>query len=314
MEQVQRVVNEPTVYNKSVIDEKLVEVHKLMAKSVSQSGYKSIAVIYEKTTMILIPHDYDISSELASLFWKKALHYEQQTLPFVNIFYDSLIKAREEGLLERDYPTGIDKSEVIAVFAAKYDPNLKNFNKNTSVMQNRFSFNKQKKKRCDTGLYQYCDFAVLIVQNGTILDYAVHGYVSSINGAIQKHQPKKILYNADLNDPLDVFMKYKHQPFFSATNGKLCPTKIQRMDFVTTPFCKRFDTCCALCNALKDYKGLLFQLPEHTFSPRQFYPPPAGKNKFNQPIHNTRRLKGYTPKKYGTFNKKPSYDLYYQPY
>lgn len=80
---------------------------------------------------------------------------------------------------------------------------------------------------------------------------------------LDKHNPKKIIYNANVNDALDIFLRYKYNPFHNAVDKKLYPISINRIAdaFNTMVFCERNDVYCALCNTLKDMRGLLFLYP-----------------------------------------------------
>jgi hypothetical protein len=56
-------------------------------------------------------------------------------------------------------------------------------------------------------------------------------------------------------------MRYKYQPFYSAAHDKLTPVKINRNFGCFNPlsFCERHDSFCALCNALRDLRNMLFK-------------------------------------------------------
>lgn len=140
--------------------------------------------------------------------------------------------------------------------------NNTNNKSNTQILNDGDTF-----KRSNIGIYQYCDFAAVIIENGQIIDYAIHGFASNISEMIYHHQPKYIYYNAQEGDALDIFMNYKHQPFYMACYGKLRPIRINRINDFFNPlvFCERNDLFCALCNCLRDVRGLFFKIPEQKF-------------------------------------------------
>ena len=163
-----------------------------------------------------------------------------------------------------------------AIFAVKYkknvicmNPNVMTNNTSTSGISttannsNYYNQDDNTFKRSNTGIYQYCDFAAVILQDGQVVDYAIHGYASNIADMINIHKPKYVYYNARPNDALDVFMNYPYQPFYSACYGKLFPVRINRTNQFFNPmaFCQRNDVFCALCNCLRDVRGLLIKLP-----------------------------------------------------
>ena len=123
-------------------------------------------------------------------------------------------------------------------------------------------------------LYRYVDFAAIIIQNGKIIDYAIHGFVSNINEMIKKHKPRKVYINANPNDALDTFLRYPYQPFYESTYGLLTPIKIYRNpNFNTTVFCGRRNIYCAFCNVLKDAYGFfnLKHTPSYMTCPQNLH-------------------------------------------
>lgn len=279
-----------------------------MIDSINPPTSKTITVQYHNQ-LILIPTNVAISSRLSTLFWPQSLVYEERKLPFVNEFNRFMAKAKEN-IMEtgNKYPDGIDISETIAIFGSTYKKSTISLD-NANNSQN---FNTKSDddgfKRCNTGIYRYYDFAILIVKNGSVIDYAIHGYASNINEAIFKYNPVRIYYNAMPNDALDVFLRYPYQPFYSATFDKLTPIKahIIRDNFNILAFCERRSAFCALCNCLKYLRSLMFTFKSvyvETRKEKKYMSKAQLRclNRFGQPMHNTKQqILRYTAKRPST--------------
>lgn len=249
------------------------ELRDLVRKSINPKSTKFITVKVQNQT-ILIPNDVPISSRLASLLWAKAKEYCRMTLPSQDEFNKNMVETRKVcGVYNATYPGDVPISNKIGIFSMKYKKNILaqdvalSVAASTSSSANNSSVNiydTEGFKHCSSGIYQYCDFAVLIIENGEVIDYAIHGYSSNINECIKRHNPEKIFYNANVGDAFDVFMKYPYQPFYEATSGRAFPLKIHRLqeNFNSISFCERNDVYCALCLGLKDLRALLFRIPQ----------------------------------------------------
>lgn len=234
------------------------ELKNLVLLSINPKTSKTITVQY-LNQLILIPINVAISSRLSSLFWSPPLVYEERQLPFVSEF-NKIMDGAKSSLAEcgNKYPDGTHISETIGIFGATYKKNMINVG-NDCVNYNLKHDDVDNFKRCYTGIYRYYDFALIIVKNGQIIDYAIHGYASNINEAIYQHRPTKIFYNAVPNDAFDVFLRYPYQPFYAATFEKLQPLRMPILKdfFNILVFCERRSSFCALCNSLKYLRSLM---------------------------------------------------------
>lgn len=156
--------------------------------------------------------------------------------------------------------------------------NNNNNNNNSYINNNAINLNCnvniEKKMSTIMGLYQYCDFSIIMIRDNCVVDYAIHGVHSNIAEVIERHQPEAVYYNAQMGDALDTFVKYEWQPFYECLRNVAKPISIYRNTrelFNTLPFCQRCDTFCAFCHALRDTRSLIAQ-PWQAF--KLSFPPP----------------------------------------
>lgn len=277
------------------------EIRKLITLSISPSTDRSITVLVNNQ-LILVPVTVKLSDRLISHIWPAERVYAESQLPFQEEFNNLLI------------PNVKRHGDTFGIFSVKYNK--------TQYLRNQGGGSNGGgggggggTKECSSGLYQYCDFAALIVSNNRVIDYAVHGHRSNINRMFERHRPRRIYYNARLNDALYVFVNYKYQPFYESLKDVSRPVQIHRnvggKPFNTLPFCDRKDAFCALCCALRDTRGFIndsdvplsLKIPQ---SLRNFHIPydPTDErrrgivarratrryNPYRQPDHNSRRL------------------------
>jgi len=249
------------------------ELNRLVTNSIILPTLKCITVKYNNQ-IILISSSTPISSRLASIFWVYPKIYVKQQMPFLNEFNKIIANSTytPEMMTAHDkYGNEIYRSCKYAVFSVKYKKNFVTNARANDTTKAPDSGNIDSNiikpdgfKKSNTGIYHYLDFAAVIIENGKIIDYAIHGFVSNIAEMIHIHKPSRVYYNARRGDALDVFMNYQYQPFYESCYGKLTPTIINRTNDFFNPlaFCERQDIYCALCNCLRDVRGLLFKLPE----------------------------------------------------
>lgn len=237
------------------------EVNALVESSIDING-PCITILFANQ-LILVPIKSKISDRLASILWSTEKHYTESTFPYIEL-YNKLLNSA----YVKNGGNGNKDDEVFAYFATKYERKTLNrtMYKNHQLQNNLIPHQQQQQqqnnefKDCYSGLYRYTDFAIFIIKNGIIIDYAIHGYVSSINGIIEKHKPKHIYYNARLNDALDVFLKYPYQPFYTTMKDLLVPVQIHKLNndnFNTLAFCIRQDVFCASCIGIRDLRNFL---------------------------------------------------------
>nr|UBR58342.1 gp78-like protein [Oryctes rhinoceros nudivirus] len=324
LRRINHIMDESDIYTVDQNDDLAInaELQELVSESINPKTLKCVTVRFQNQ-IILIPNTREISSRLASLLWSYPKPYTKSTLPSHAEFTKNINRCRESGKLwSKTYPHDIPFSAKIGIFAVKYKKNIiapdigvPNLNvRSASTTRDDEGF-----KHSSSGVYQYCDFALLIIENGVIIDYAVHGFRSNINECVRIHNPVKVFYNASPGDALDVFMKYPYQPFYPALSGVMQAVKIYRLseNFNSMAFCERNDIYCALCSALRDFRGMLFQAPQQKLKSsdglqlkyvekpyirkwhntrRSVYE----KNQYGQPMHNAHRLKMYKAPKMPT--------------
>lgn len=252
------------------------EIMNLVATSVRSSYSRSVTLLVENK-LVAIPDHVPLSDQLAARIWPPDKLYSESKLPYVELFNSLLIpNARRNG-------------DTYAVFSVKYNrakcalrPNSSETRSTRLVEEMASGFHghhdsaavsltartnggdasadSQAVDRSSvTALYQFCDFAAVIVSDNKVVDYAVHGVRSSIVRMLDAHRPRRVYYNATIGDPLYVFVNYKYQPFYAALKGISRPVKINRShaNFNTIAFCERNDVFCALCCCLRDVKGFV---------------------------------------------------------
>lgn len=267
------------------------EISKLVKLSINPSTNKSITVLIDNQ-LILIPIKIKISDRLASYIWPMPKTYEKSELPFIDEFNKLLING--------------NRHETFAIFGVKYNKtNYIRKQTTTEALNSNNGYN-MKKKQCIGGLYRYCDFSAIIVSNNKIVDYAIHGYKSNISEMLRLHQPRRVYYNAQRGDALDVFMNYEYQPFYECTKNILRSVQIYRGSdiFNSLPFCERHDIFCALCNTLRDVRGFInnisvpptIKIPQYL---KNFMPIQTYNSYCQQPTHNSKRLRLKYAKKTG---------------
>lgn len=240
------------------------EIDALVESSIDIDG-PCITILFANQ-LILVPVTAKISNRLASILWSLEKDYIESTFPHIEL-YNKLLKTA----YIKNGGNGNKDDELFAYLTTKYERKTLNreiYKNQQSQYQQQIQRQQQQQqqqnnnefKDCFSGLYRYTDFAIFIVKNGIIIDYAVHGYVSSINGIIEKHKPKNIYYNAKTNDALDVFLKYPYQPFYTTMKDRLVPIQIHKLNndqFNPLAFCIRHDVFCASCIGLRDLRNFL---------------------------------------------------------
>lgn len=311
---VNEAVNAPTEYDLShtdYTDELHKELSDLVTTSINLNTSKTVTVMYYDN-MILIPHDYRISDRLSDIFWPKLPNdtHITQTFPNIDKFNELLTNARKYGTSQTHYEDGTPITSTVGFFSVKYTKKIRNSNvfkqTNNVIARNSSNYTESSFRHCNNGHYLFCDFALIIVKDGVVVDHAIDGFQGNIVGAIMMHNPEKIYYNADVDDALDVFLNYRYSRYFKATFGKLQRIKVTNVNdnFNTLPFCTRYDTICAFCNGLKEIKKYVSQLPKQNVTGNRVSFKTnrpvfnRGCNRWGEPVHNARPHYGFKPKKY----------------
>lgn len=273
------------------------EIEMIVRESIRPTTDKCISVSLNNQ-VVLVPVTIRISDRLASYIWGAPRQYRSQSFPFVEEFdrlLDGLSRTSEKrrlfaGIMPSD---GVTLPRTFAVFAVRYvrtncltsrqtpqhqqqhrwatqSRDIENIALPSGHQQGHHgdngnqpsssSWNKKPMTNTIFGLYQYCDFSVMIIRDNRVVDYAVHGVHSNIAETITRHKPEVVYYNAQPDDALDVFVRYEWQPFYECLRDIARPVSIYRNNrelFNTLPFCTRCDTFCAFCHALRDIRSLI---------------------------------------------------------
>lgn len=232
-----------TILNSAYIDDDEIqrEIQTLVTKSLHAPVMSKYITVFVDNRFLVIDYDTPLTDRLKSYIWRPSKPFVRRSLPFI----ESMNKFIKPNLAMPD---------VYAVFSVKYERvnNLKRPISNQQPITTR-----PRPQKRNNALYIYTDFSILIVKNGKIVDYAIHGVHSSIQGAVEHWEPKQIFYNAEPNDPLDSFLHYKHQPFYGLIYKTGTPMKLYRnQQVICLALCERNDVYCAFCNGIKDLLGL----------------------------------------------------------
>lgn len=213
------------------------EINDIVKQSINLKTQKVITVCVNNVVMV-IPTNKSISSQLASHLWLPSrplsLHNK---FPFQDQFNEML--------------PPINRKEIFGIFSAFFTKH--NISKpQTSKNYLNFSEKSNIRESDNTrGLYHFTDFTLLVVQNGKIIDYAIHGYLSNINLLAKHYNINKIYYNARPDDALDCFVRYPHQPFYEILNRKSYRIMANTNNVIPPTFCVRNNTFCSFCSGLK---------------------------------------------------------------
>lgn len=242
----------------------LNEVRELIEKSITLNPCERVITVSFNNKLIMVHPSTAISSKLASRFWAPPKVYQQQDLSCLELFNKHVANLVKEGMILRNtYPGGIDKNIPVALFSVQYQQPF------GVRVRKRVYETYQIAKDSGTTIcnYHYIGFCVLIIQNGSIIDFAVHGKLSNIEEAIRRHCVTKVYYNSQRSGPLDVFMRFKHQPFYAATYDKLHPLIINKFNENFNPGCMcpvtssfRCPFLCPFCIGLTQLRSFLFHV------------------------------------------------------
>lgn len=262
MMKLDAIINMPSMLS-STMDTDLemqTELSSIIRNSITPTTPKCIAINFNNR-IILVPFTQPLSSRLQSLFWAPAKQYTETKL---KLFEVDIMSQLAQNLNVTSINNQKTASTSFDAETQQADVQCLNSNETVAIFSARYYKQNPGRGNNNTGFYYYTDFAVIIIRNMKIIEYAIHGYVSNINELLLKYNPQSIIYNSSPNKGLDVFLRYPYQPFFAGITdqSKLKPITIHRFHgtFNTLAFCERSETYCAFCNALRDIRGLIFQL------------------------------------------------------
>lgn len=261
------------------------EINNLIKKSININNRDTVTVMCQNQTL-LIQNKTEISSRLASLIWGTPMMYQKNMPPSIENLNGFITQLQNNCSMHCSdaYCDGTNISETIGVFAATYQKcathmssdnlqknrqcsnNNSGSSSNSSNSNNSSSTNNNndvlKNKRYNIGLYRYYDFTLLILKDGKIIDYAIHGVRSNLNDLINEHNPRKIYCNVTTGDALDIFLNYEYQPFYSTMYGRMHKLKLSPLEIYNfLYFCERSNVFCSFCLALKYLCALIVAHP-----------------------------------------------------
>lgn len=217
------------------------EIDNLINLTINLRHDKVIAA-YVRNVILLIPNTKALSSRLIEHIWRIPLPYELSKFPNMKLYNENLQKAS-------DFTTR--RNGTIAFFTPFYKK-LQRQDKTYSSINDTILYSLP--KHVNSAMHLFLDFTICIVKNGEIVDYAIHGFKSNIVECVNKHKPEKIFYLANENDSIDVFMKYKYQPFYEVFDKRLVRIQLNikemnRCNVIS--FCERKQSFDSFCNCLK---------------------------------------------------------------
>lgn len=271
------------------------EVTELVRQSLQPTTTR-IVVAHSRGQLLLVPEHTPISVRLATVAWGATRPYEQSTLPHQAVLQQTIAAAHcVNGATYADgFPRASEPPRTIAIFGARYEPTMcANFavlrQPSASMAAPLPTTTTAASSASPLKLCRYHDFAVVIVRNGTVVDHAVHRTTSNVAECLNQHAPERVYYNATEGDPLDVFVRYRWQPFYRALVqcGSLRPRPLSRR---SAPFCSvalcgpQTRTPSALGDCLEYLWDLVTALPAPTALAR--WPPPATPS-YGRPYYRT---------------------------
>lgn len=212
------------------------EIEKIKQISIDSTVETIAAYDNIKNIVFYIPIDLPISSRLRDYLWNTSCICENEPLRFesCDVF---------EEFLEKKYKTF--SNDCIGFFGYHYWKNGKTFK--LTPKDGKIG-NKPEREKTLHGCFVFDDFSLIIMKNGKIIDYAIHGVENNVNEIIRKYKPIKIFYSGKSNDPISVFLKYKYQPF-SEFSESFVPIQMYLKKYVVIQNCKRKSEYCSFCNA-----------------------------------------------------------------
>jgi len=231
------------------------ELIRLMQNNVPEKDMRYIAINYQDQ-LILVPYEYKLSQMAQSVIWPNNNKvYEQQDVSFLdkyNNYIENLLK------VSKNLYSELDKNFETLTYCDKKTPIDSTVGMFSAIFKRTALTIDDSKKT----VYVFRKFALLIIQNGKIIDYALHGNKSSIAGCVREHKPIRIFFKSSGCDQLNTFLKYKHQPFYECFKGLLQPLNVSLLNdnYDTSAFCPNSTQFCALCSALRVYRRSIMRI------------------------------------------------------
>ncbi|MGI4816401.1 MAG: hypothetical protein ACRYE7_00175 [Janthinobacterium lividum] len=214
-----------------------------------QNNQENTVTIFAQQTPIPIPMDTVISPLLAAHVWGLERNYQKFIMRHHESFNKLIVnymKPTSQTLNQPDFGT------TVAFFSAVYENLSKTTttitnNKNTGLQkfenntnnnasakfellaeygnggpeEGEISENMPQWKQFTKQNLFFKDFSVIIIRNGEFIDAAIHGKYGSVTAVLKKYDPKIIYCIGNERDPIDAFINYKYQPFYSALKSRV---------------------------------------------------------------------------------------------
>lgn len=228
----------------------------------------NVITVFVRDTLILVPTHVPISSRLADCIWPtEKVH--------------TIFRFNNQDAFNRTLPE-TRRLETMAFFAARYrkvqvGPKPKY---RPPQSTGNYQMNPPAVHDATTGQYLYDDFTLMIVAGGRVIDTAIHGVRGNINDLVSQYKPRRIYCNMMPGDALDVFLNYRHQPFYLTFKNLTIPVgyvDTAKVQMNTLPFCSRHDPYCSFCKTLLTVRGF-FQCTPNAPRAKQLILPAYAKN------------------------------------
>jgi len=243
-----------------------------------RNNQENTVMIFAQQTPIPMPMDTVISPQLTAHVWGLEHNYKKFNIRHSESF-NRLVKNYMKPVNRT--PTHPDFGKTIAFFSAVYE----NLSKSTTTLTNRCQNNVQRFRKntngasvesalsvehADADLEEgeisenksqwqqiinknlfFKDFSVIILHDGEFIDAAIHGKYSSISEVLKKYNPTIIYCMGNERDPINAFVNYKYQPFYSALRSRIrYVTGTLFRSSSTLMFCPQNANFCSFCRCI----------------------------------------------------------------
>jgi len=245
-----------------------------------RNNQENTVTIFAQQTPIPIPIDTVISPQLSTHVWGLEHNYKKFNIRHSESF-NKLVNNYMKPVNRTSNHSDFGKT--IAFFSAVYEnlskstttltnrgqnkTNLPRFQKNTNgasvesamsvehtdadLEEGEIPGNRSQGKRLINKNLFFKDFSVIILHDGEFIDAAIHGKYSSISEVLKKYDPTVIYCMGNERDPINAFVNYKYQPFYSALRSRIrYVTGSLFRSNSTLMFCPQNAKFCSFCRCI----------------------------------------------------------------
>jgi len=256
-------------------------VSEIVHRNINMRNYQENTVtIFAQQTPIPIPIDTAISPQLSAHVWGLEHNYKKFNIRHSESF-NKLVNNYMKPVNRTSNHSDFGKT--IAFFSAVYENlskstttltnrgqnkiNLPRFQKNTNgasvesamsvehtdadLEEGEISGNESQWKQLINKNLFFKDFSVIILHDGEFIDAAIHGKYSSISEVLKKYDPTVIYCMGNERDPINAFVNYKYQPFYSVLRSRIrYVTGSLFRSNSTLMFCPQNAKFCSFCRCI----------------------------------------------------------------